>query len=163
MSYSDHGRRSSCAFTGAASPFDRGPRLPRSALVFSACFSDAPVDHSPEVWAAASSTDPSLALSEHGRCLVGGINTLDDAFCTTKIAIHSGAGALAPFVVWRFSIHAPDRLSLKTIYRSHALARCGIHCARAEMHPSILEEFCRIDASETVDECTPERPLFSRR
>ena len=46
---------------------------------FSTCFSDASADHSPEVLAGAPSVDPSLALSEHGPCLVGGTITLDDA------------------------------------------------------------------------------------
>lgn len=41
--------------------------------------------------------DLSLALSEHGSCLVGGTITLDDAMLTIKIAVHSGVDALAPF------------------------------------------------------------------
>ena len=41
--------------------------------------------------------DPSLVLPEHGPCLVGSIITLDDASFTTKIAVHSGANALAPY------------------------------------------------------------------
>ena len=57
-------------------------------LEFSTCFSDAPADHSTEVLAVAPSLDP---------CLVGDTISLDDASFTTKIAIHSGAGVLAPF------------------------------------------------------------------
>ena len=41
--------------------------------------------------------DPSPALPEHGHCLLGRIITLVDASLTTKIAIHSGANALAPY------------------------------------------------------------------
>ena len=36
-------------------------------------------------------------LSEHPPCLVGGINTLDDTSFATKIVVHDGANALAPF------------------------------------------------------------------
>ena len=64
---------------------------------FSACFSDAPADSSPEFLAVAPGADSSLALPEHGPCLVGGITTLHDASFTTKIAVHSGAHALAPY------------------------------------------------------------------
>ena len=41
--------------------------------------------------------DPSLTVPEHGPCLVDGIIPLDDAFFTTKIAVHRGANALAPY------------------------------------------------------------------
>ena len=64
---------------------------------FSACFSDAPADSSPEFLAVAPGADSSLALPEHGPCLVGGIITLDDASFTTKVAVQSGANALAPY------------------------------------------------------------------
>ena len=64
---------------------------------FSACFSDAPADSSPEVLAVTPGVDPSLLLPEHGPCLVGGVITRDDASFTTKITIHSGANALAPY------------------------------------------------------------------
>ena len=64
---------------------------------FSTCFSDAPADSSPEVLTVTPGVDPSLALPEHGPCLVGGIITLYDASFTTKIAVFSGANALAPF------------------------------------------------------------------
>ena len=70
------------------------PGLPSE---FSTCFSDAPAGNSPEVFAVAPGVDPSLAQSEHGPCLVGGIIALDDALVTTKIAFHSGPNALAPF------------------------------------------------------------------
>ena len=63
---------------------------------FSTYFSDAPADHSSEVLAISPGVHPSLSLSEQGPCLVEGTITLDDAYFTTKIAIHSGAGALAP-------------------------------------------------------------------
>ena len=62
---------------------------------FSTRFFDAPADHSPEVLVVAPGVDPSLAPSEYGPCLVGGIITLVDASFTT-IAVHSGANALAP-------------------------------------------------------------------
>ena len=64
---------------------------------FSTYFSDAPPDQSQEVLAIASDVDPGLALSEHGPCLVGGTVTLDDVSFTTKIAIHSGGDAIAPY------------------------------------------------------------------
>ena len=64
---------------------------------FSTCFSDAPADSSPEVLAVTPRVDPSPALPEHGHCLLGRIITLVDASLTTKIAIHSGANALAPY------------------------------------------------------------------
>ena len=64
---------------------------------FSTCFSDAPADSSPEVLAVTPGAVPSLALPENGPCLVDGIITLDDASFTTKIAVHSGANALAPY------------------------------------------------------------------
>ena len=54
------------------------------------------MDHSPEVVAVAPSVDPSLALPEHGPCLVGSTITLDDASFISKIAVYSGAGVLAP-------------------------------------------------------------------
>ena len=57
---------------------------------FSTCFSDAPADSSPEVFATPG-VNPSFALPEDGPYLVGGIITLDDAPFTTKIAVHSGA------------------------------------------------------------------------
>ena len=63
----------------------------------STCSSDAPADHSPEVWVFAPGVGPSLALSEHGPCFVGGIIPLDDASFTTKITVHSGANTFAPF------------------------------------------------------------------
>ena len=62
----------------------------------STSFYDAPADSRPEVWAVTPGVVPSLALPEHGPCLVDGINTLDDASFTTKIAVHSGANAVAP-------------------------------------------------------------------
>ena len=64
---------------------------------FSTCFSDAPADSTPEVLAVTPGAVPSLALSEHGPCLVDGIITLDDASFTTKIAVHSGANAVARY------------------------------------------------------------------
>ena len=63
---------------------------------FSTCFSDALVDSSPEVLVVTPGVVSSLALPEHGPCLVDGIITLDDASFTTKIAVHSGANAVTP-------------------------------------------------------------------
>ena len=60
-------------------------------------FPDPTADHTSEVFAVAADFDPSLALSEHGPCLVGGTITLDDACFPLKSAIHSGANALVPF------------------------------------------------------------------
>ena len=70
---------------------------PGPPLDFSTCFSDAPAYHSPEDLAGAPGADPSVALSEHGPCLVGGIITLDEASFATKIVVQSGANALTPF------------------------------------------------------------------
>ena len=64
---------------------------------FSTYFSDAPADQSHEVLTIASGVGPGLALSEHGPCLVGGTVTVDDVSFTTKIAIHSGGDAIAPY------------------------------------------------------------------
>ena len=58
--------------------------------------SDAPADNSPEGLAFAPGLDPALALSERAPSLVGGFITLEDASFTTKIAVRSGANALAP-------------------------------------------------------------------
>ena len=100
-------------------------------LELSTCFSDAPADHSPEVWAVAPSVDPSLPLPEHGPCLVGGTITLDDASCTTKVAIHSGAGVLAPFG-W---VALLDTGSPQTFIRGDVLGRMlsvGAACIACE-------------------------------
>ena len=96
-----------CTPTSAGGNHEISPALPRRMalpracpgphLEFSTYFSDAPADSSPEVLAATSGVDPSLALPEHGLCLVGSIITLDNASFTTKIAVRSGANALAPF------------------------------------------------------------------
>ena len=76
---------------------------------FSTCFSDAPANHSADVWAVAPGVNPSLALSKHGPRLVGGTITLDYAYFSTKIADHSGANALAPFgCVALFDIGSPQ-------------------------------------------------------
>ena len=69
---------------------------PGPPLEVSKVFSDVPADRSHEVLAVAPSVDPSFALPEHGPCPVGGPITLDDATFTTKIAVHSVAGVLAP-------------------------------------------------------------------
>ena len=96
-----------CAPTSPDGINEIPPAPPRPMVLACACpgppsevsiwFSDVPADNSPEVLAVGPGIDPSLALSEHGPCLVGGIITLDDASFTTKIAAHSGANALAPF------------------------------------------------------------------
>ena len=64
---------------------------------FSTYFSDAPADRRHEILEVASGVGQGLALSEHGPCLVGGTVTLDDVLFTTKIAIHSGGDAIAPY------------------------------------------------------------------
>ena len=61
------------------------------------CFSDAPADSSLEILAVTPGVVPSLALPEHDPCLVDGIITLDDASFTTKIAVHKGENAIAPY------------------------------------------------------------------
>ena len=115
---------------------DISPAPPRPLAVARACpdptlelsthYSDGPADHSSEASAVSPTVDPSLALPEHGPCFVGGTITLDDASFTTKIAIHSGAGVLAP--TWRFLTLAPHRLSSDEMFR--------IACTRLVRHPS---------------------------
>ena len=83
-------RPQSCSFSAASA--DQGPLLP-----FSTLFSDAPADQSQDVLQIASGVGPGLALPEHGPCLVGGTVTLDDVSFITKIAIHSGGDAMAPY------------------------------------------------------------------
>ena len=118
-------------------------------LQFSTCVSDAPVDHSSEGLAVASSVDASLALSEHGPYLVGGTIALDDASGTSKIAIHSGAGVLAPFCLCNASWHwLPTDFYSTKCFESHALRWCGIHRVRAERRPSVLGGLWRIGPSE---------------
>ena len=70
------------------------PGLPSDFLI---CFSDVLADNSPEILAVAPGVDLSLALSEHGPCLVRGVITLDNATFTTKMAAHSGANTLTLF------------------------------------------------------------------
>ena len=55
------------------------------------------MDNNPKVLAITPGVDPFLALPEHSPYLVGGSLTFDEASFTTKIAVHSGATALAPF------------------------------------------------------------------
>ena len=76
---------------------DRGQRLPRSSFGGPTYFSDAPGDQSQELLEIASGVGSGLALSEHGPCFVGGTMTLDGISFTTKIAIHSGGNAIAPY------------------------------------------------------------------
>ena len=96
---------------------------------FSTCFSYTRADNSPEVLTVALVVDPSRALSAYGPCLVGSIITLDDASFTAKIAIHSGANALAPFgCVALLDIGFPHGPSLG--------ATCWIACSRWRSHPS---------------------------
>ena len=76
---------------------DRGQRFQGPPSEFSTYFSDAPAHQSQEVLEITSGVGPGLALSEHGPCFVGGTVTLDDVSFTTKIAIHSGGDAMAPY------------------------------------------------------------------
>ena len=94
----------------------------------STCFAYAPADSSPEVLAVTPRVAPCLALPEHGPCLVHGIITLDDASFTTKIAVHSGANALAPYGSWRSLTMVPHKLSSDPTY--------WIACSQWERHPS---------------------------
>ena len=65
---------------------------------FLTCFSDVPADRTPEVLAVTPGVDSSLALPEHGPCLVDGIITLgNDASFTSKITVNSGANTVAPY------------------------------------------------------------------
>ena len=86
---------------------------------FSSYFSDAPADQSREALAIASGIGPGLTLSEHGTCLVGGTVTLHDVSFTTKIAIHSGGGTIAPCRC----VALLDTGSLQTFMRCDVLDR----------------------------------------
>ena len=70
---------------------------PGPASEFSTHFSDAPADHSPDVLAvdfcAAPTTADTPSLPVHGPRFVEGTITLDDAFSTTKITVHSATTA----------------------------------------------------------------------
>ena len=131
---------------------------------FSTCFSNSPADNKHEVLAAVSGVDPSLTLSEHGPCLVGGIIALDDASFNTKVAVHSAELTLSRLLVaWRSSTLVPHRPS--------SGARCWIACSRWGPHPSRANEnvpldpmgVWRICPSANFDKRPPERLFFSRR
>ena len=120
-------------------------------------------DHSLDGLAVASSIDPSLALSEHGPASSGAPSPSMTPPFAIKIAIHGG-----PAVVARFGCVALLEIgSTQTCIRRDVLDRmlsvgaASIVCEK-EMHPSFLWRLWRIDPSETFDECTPGRPLFSR-
>ena len=102
-------------------------------------FSNAPAYHSPEMLAVASGVDLSLALPEHGPCLVGGIITLEDDSFTTKIAVHSGANALATFgCVVLLDTGSPQSFIRRDVLE-RACSRWGQQPSmRTEMHSSIL-------------------------
>ena len=53
------------------------------------CFADTPAENSLEVLCVSPGVDPSLAVSQHSPCLVGGIRTHLDACLATKVAINS--------------------------------------------------------------------------
>ena len=80
-----------------APPRPRARACPGPPTQLSICISDALADSSPEVLTVVPGVLPCLVLPEHGPCLVDGIITLDDASFTTKIAVHSGANAVAPY------------------------------------------------------------------
>ena len=98
---------------------------PRPALAkvlpwsFRRFFSDAPADQSQDGLEIASGVGPGLTLSEHGPCLVGGTVTLDDISFTTKIAIHSGEEAIAPY----WCVDLLDTGSPQTFIRHDVLDR----------------------------------------
>ena len=86
-----------CTPTSLDGIHEISPAPPRAMALASACpvppserlsrLVDPPVDHSPDVSPVGPGVDPSLALSDHAPCLVGGIITLDDASFTTKITL----------------------------------------------------------------------------
>ena len=127
-----------CILTTPDRIHEISPATPRPSAVARACpgpplesstrFSDAPADHSPEVLAVASNIDPFLALSERSRSLVRGTITLDDAHFTTKIAIHSGAGVLAPFGCMALLATGSSQIFIRKMFR--------IACSRFSRHPS---------------------------
>ena len=80
----------SCSLT-AASACQRPPS------VCSTFFSNTSADESQERLEIAYGVGPGLALSEHGPYLVGGTVALDAVSFTTKLAIHRGGDAIAPY------------------------------------------------------------------
>ena len=85
----------------------------------SICISDALADSSPKVLAVMPGVLPCLTLPEHGPCLVDGIITLDDASFTTKIAVHSGGNAVAPYGC----LALLETVSPQTVIRRNVLDR----------------------------------------
>ena len=108
--------------------------------------------------------DPSFALSGHRPCLIGGIITLDDTFYTTKVTVHSGVNALAPFgCVAFFDSGSPQTSSGARRVGLHTHGGSHIRRVRSEIRSSILGWFWGIGPSTNVDERPPERPIFSSR
>ena len=60
-------------------------------------FSDVQADQSQEGLEIASVVGPGLAPLDHGPCLVGSTVTMDDVSFFTKLVIHSGGEAIAPY------------------------------------------------------------------
>ena len=96
---------------------------------FSTSFSDTLANSSYEVMDVTPRADPIAVLPEHGPCIVGGIITLDDAFFTTKIAVHSDDNPLRPTASWRSLTLAPHRPSSDATY--------WIAFVREGKHPSL--------------------------
>ena len=67
-------------------------------------------------------------------------------------------------VAWRFLILAPHRLLSDEIFSlACSIGCCGIHHVREEMYPSCLGGGWRINPSEDIDKCAPERPIYSQK
>ena len=126
----------------------------------SAYFPGAPADQRPEVLAIASRGTSDRAWPEHGPCLVGDTVTLDDVFFTTKIAIHSGGDAIAPYRCTALL----DTGSPQTFIRRDVLDRMlSVGAASSAQQPSLLGWFWRIRPFTDRDPHPSERSILPRK
>ena len=134
------------------SPAPPRPRVPARVCPgppteVSTCFSEAPADSSAEVLAVTPGADPSLALPEHGPCLVGGIITLDDAFLPQRMRFTVELTPSRPMAAWRSLTLAPHRLSSDATY--------WIACSRWGQHPSRASRDALLVCGVVFGESTP--------
>ena len=131
---------------------------------FSTCFSDASADNSSEVLVVTTGVDPSLALSEHGPCLIGGIITLDQDSSTTKIAVHSGANALMHSgCVAILDTGSPQTFIRCDVWDSMlSVGAASVACERG-CAPQSWGRFGESAPLLTCYERPSERPIFSSR
>ena len=113
---------------------------------FSTYCSDAPADNSHEGLAIASGVGLGLSLSPHGPCLIGGTVALDEVSFTTKIAIHSGGGAI---VLYR-CVALLDPGSPQTFIRRDVLDRMLLVGAVALLDTGSSQTFIRRDVLDRL-------------